>query len=364
MSESDIKFMGEAMIEAAKGLGLVAPNPLVGAVIVKEGRIVARGFHSKCGQAHAELDAINNASCDLKGATLFCNLEPCCHTNKKTPPCVPIIIASGISRVVIANLDPNPAVSGKGILQLRENNIEVTGNVLKVEGEKLNEIFFYHIINKKIFINLKAAQTLDGHIQSISGDSKWISNEDCRKEAHELRLKYDGIFIGRNTLNNDDPRLNIRMGINSKNKIPLRIILGSPHKFNWDSYILNNNLDKNFYLVPKNSLSTLDKEKLKTLSLGHIIEHESLEKSLKELYNLNITSLLVEGGSKVLSTFLKEEAFNKLTIFQAPILLGKGFGILDKESLKISDSIELKLSSVKNVNGNIKVELDKLCSQE
>jgi diaminohydroxyphosphoribosylaminopyrimidine deaminase/5-amino-6-(5-phosphoribosylamino)uracil reductase len=191
MIHSDADFMKHCFYLAEKGRGMTSPNPLVGCVIVQNDEIVATGYHRKAGLAHAELDAIENTQANLKGATLYCNLEPCCHTNKKTPPCAQRIILENISKVVIANLDPNPYVAGRGVELLRKNGIEVITGVLEEEGEKLNEIFFKNMREQKPFVHLKIAQTLDGKIATNTGSSQWITNENleskCIKCASNMR---------------------------------------------------------------------------------------------------------------------------------------------------------------------------------
>ncbi|MBK23818.1 MAG: riboflavin biosynthesis protein RibD [Halobacteriovorax sp.] len=362
-SEIDIKFMNLAFKEAEKAKGFVSPNPMVGAVIVKDERVIGRGFHSKSGMPHAEIEALKDCSEDTSGATLYCNLEPCCHSNKQTPPCVPEVIKAGFKRVVICNVDPNPEVSGKGIKALRDSGIEVEVGVLEPEGEKLNEVFFHSILSDTPFIHLKAAQTLDGKIQSFTGDSKWISNESCRKRSHGLRLTYDAILIGRETLNNDNPSLNIRMGVDANGKIPFRVILGDPEKFNWDSYLFREDIEKNIFITT-NKIDSLDSLKRKIIEKGQVIENHNLIKSLIELKKLGIQSVLIEGGSKVLSSFLKEGLFNKLTIFQAPKLLGNGEGIFKSTNNLISDSLNLKITNTEVIEGNLMIELRKQCLQE
>lgn len=361
--ETDEKFMKLALAEASKGVGLVSPNPLVGAVIVKDNEVIATGYHQRCGGPHAEVEAIESTTQSLKGSTLYCNLEPCCHTNKKTPPCAPLVIEAGFSRVVIANVDPNPEVSGKGVEQLREAGIEVEIDVLKEEGKTLNEVFFHHIKEETPFVHLKAAQTLDGKIKSMTGDSKWISNEDCRKESHLMRLEYDAVLVGRETLNKDNPKLDIRMGINNKNKIPKRIIWGSPKNFNWDSYLLKENIEKNIFLV-NGDLEGIDTHQNEILSQGKVILSNGLEEDLKKLKEVGVYSMLVEGGSRVLTEFIDKQMFNRMTLFQSPKLIGNGEGIYSSDSKEISCSIEMKLMDVRNINGNLRIDLERKCLQE
>lgn len=358
------KFMSLAFEQANHGLGHVAPNPLVGAVIVKNGEVIASGFHRKSGEDHAEADAIKNSEVSVAGSTLYCNLEPCSHLDKKTPPCAPLIIESGISTVVISNLDPNPKVSGKGLQLLRENGIEVVTGVLEEEGLKLNEVFFHHIVNKTPFIHLKAAQTLDGKIQTTSGDSKWISSESSRKQAHLLRLKYDAVLVGRNTLNNDNPRLDIRMGVESNGKIPKRIIVGNPEKYNWDSELLKSNADKNIYIIGENTISNLGSHEKNIMNKGLVVSKKSIFKSMSDLYKAGINSILVEGGSRILSSFIEDELFNRITLFQAPKLIGNGEGIFTSENKAMSSALNLKITEVELIENNLKIELEKVCLQE
>lgn len=362
-SDTDIKFMRLAFEQAIKAKGQVSPNPLVGAVIVKAGKVIGSGFHSKSGNPHAEIEAINNCLESTKDSTLYCNLEPCIHTNKLTPPCAPEVVKAGFKRVVIANKDPNPNVAGKGIQLLLDSGVEVEVGVLKDEGEKLNEVFFHSILNELPFIHLKAAQTLDGKIQSIDGDSKWISNENCRKISHDYRLSYDAILIGRRTLNNDNPSLSIRMGIDSKGKLPFRIIIGDPNKFNWDSYLFRENLEKNIFLSTSH-ISNIGELKQEIIKKGQLIEISDLEMSLKELKKRGVQSILVEGGSKVLSSFLDKGLFNKITVFQAPLLLGNGEGIYSSDNKKISESLHLEIDNLQIIDGNLMIELRKKCLQE
>ena len=211
MNKNFEKYMHMTLELAKKGAGLVSPNPLVGAIIVKDNEVIAQGYHKKVGLAHAEVDALNNATAPVDGATLFCNLEPCCHTNKRTPPCAPQIIEAGIKKVIIANLDPNPEVAGKGVKLLQDHGIEVVTGILEKEGQQLNEIFFTHITKGKAFVELKMAQTLDGKMASMSGDSKWITSEESRKLVHQHRLNYDAIVVGANTARFDDPSLTVRL---------------------------------------------------------------------------------------------------------------------------------------------------------
>lgn len=360
--EEDLKFMNMAFREAEKGRGTVSPNPLVGAILVKDGLVIGRGYHKMAGGDHAEVDAIKNASENLDGATLYCNLEPCCHLDKRTPPCVPLIIKSNIKRVVISNLDPNPKVSGMGVEQLRNSGIEVEVDVLKEEGLKLNEIFFHHIVNKTPFVHLKVAQTLDAKICDGSGYSKWISNEQSRKEVHQLRMNYDAVLIGRKTMNQDDPQLNIRMDVDSKGKLPFRIIWGNPLEFDWNSYLLRESTHKNIY-VYESDISELSSIKKTILGKGKTINSNNVETILQELYKLGITSVLVEGGTKVLSTFLDSELFQKFTVYSAAKFLGNGNASYQSSRFSLEECPTLKVTDVALLDQNIKITMENICSQ-
>lgn len=355
--EKDIYYMRLALFEAEKAIGQTAPNPMVGSLIVKDEKIISRGFHTRSGEAHAEVMAINNSFASVENSTLYCTLEPCCHESKKTPPCVPLIINSKIKRVVIGSLDPNPSVMGKGVELLRSSGIEVVINILNEECIKLNEVFFFHIVNQKPFVHLKAAISIDGKICTKTGDSKWITNEESRTESHLLRMTYDAVLIGRNTLNEDNPKLNIRMGIDNKNKIPSRIIFGNPEFFDWNSYVLKNDQELNIYVFKPEIYENLDEKIKVTLNKGKIVFFESLRALQTSLYELGICSYLVEGGSEVLSSFINEKIYNKITLFQAPILVGNGKSFFNGTAESIKDSHKFNYENIKDINGNLKIEL-------
>ena len=209
-NDEDIKYMRMALALAERGRGHVGPNPMVGAVIVRDGRVLARGWHHVCGSLHAERDALASCSESVGGATMYVTLEPCCHHGKQ-PPCTDAIIAAGISRVVMAMTDPNPLVAGHGAAILREHGIEVTSGVLEAEARHLNRIFIKYITTRRPWVVLKWAMTLDGRIAAVSGDSKWVSGEQSRRLVHELRGRYMGIVAGKGTVLADDPMLNCRL---------------------------------------------------------------------------------------------------------------------------------------------------------
>jgi diaminohydroxyphosphoribosylaminopyrimidine deaminase/5-amino-6-(5-phosphoribosylamino)uracil reductase len=219
---NDEFYMKRALKLAAKARSMTSPNPMVGAVLVKKGKIISEDFHRKAGTPHAEALAIEKAKGEAKGTTLYINLEPCCHTEKRTPPCTKAIIAEGINEVVIGMKDPNPKVSGRGISELQKTGIQVRTGVLEDEAKKLNEAYIKHITTGKPFVILKIAMTLDGKIATPEGQSKWITSEKSRKMVHHLRSSVDAIITAIGTVKADDPELTVRI---KGNKNPLRIII-------------------------------------------------------------------------------------------------------------------------------------------
>jgi diaminohydroxyphosphoribosylaminopyrimidine deaminase/5-amino-6-(5-phosphoribosylamino)uracil reductase len=291
---------------------------MVGALLVKNGEIIGEGFHYKKGEGHAEVNAIKNATADILGATLYCSLEPCCHTNKLTPPCTDLIIKSGISKVVVATLDPNPSVAGKGLKALKKSGIKTFSGFCEEEAIELNKVFFKSVQSTLPYIHLKVAITMDGRIATAQGDSKWISTQASRSLVHEYRHQYDGVMIGRNTLNLDNPKLTARFGARLI-KSPRAIIIGDPTNFNKDSLLLKNpsNLlllntgdDKNLPIEAENSYS--------------IERSDGLEDGMKWLKTKGVESILVEGGSKVISSFIEQDLYDELTLFICPKIIGNG----------------------------------------
>lgn len=351
------KYIRRTFELAKKGMGKVSPNPLVGAVLVKDGKIISEGYHHFYGGDHAEKDAINNSTVSVEGSVLFCNLEPCCHTNKQTPPCTNFIIENKISKVVISNLDPNPEVSGKGLKQLENAGIEVEYGILEKEGLELNEVFFKWIKNNTPFIHIKLAQTLDGRICTQTGNSKWISDESARTYAHELRLKYDAVLVGSNTFHNDNPSLSIRMGINSKGKTPFRIILGNPNSLNVNLKLLSDSMTEKTIIAFEDDILINDESKTHFLNNNIILLpylKGNLDNLLFELGKLGISSVLVEGGSKVISSFIKNNAFDKISVITAPIIMGNGPSFFEDDSKsEMSDAFKLNNLKTFSINNQV-----------
>jgi len=340
--------MGRALQLARRGMGAVSPNPMVGAVIVRAGRIIAEGWHRKFGADHAELDALKQASGSVRGAAIYVTLEPCCHWGK-TPPCVDTLIEQGIKRVVIGSPDPNPLVDGKGAQILRDHGIKVTVGVLEQAARKLNEVYFHYTQTGLPFITVKYAQSLDGRIATAQGNSRWISSEGSRRFTHRLRAQHDAIMVGRGTMNADDPLLTVRL---VKGRNPLRICLDSKLRIPIDAQVLR---DDGRTLIVTTDEHGKDKiEKIRKLGKEVLVVQKGadgrveLRPLMKALAQRGISSILVEGGSEVITSFLKAGLINRMVVITAPLILGKGIeaigdlGIIDLDKAVKPTACEIK----------------------
>lgn len=335
-------LMRECLTLARRGAGAVSPNPMVGAVLFQNGKIIGKGYHKKFGFAHAEIEAIRNSRSSLKGATLVVNLEPCTHFGK-TPPCVDEIIAQGISTVIIGNKDPNPFVAGKGMAKLKRAGINVTVGVLPDECQKLNETFFKHIVQKIPFVTLKAAQTLDGKIADTKNVSQWISGEESRTYVHQLRGEYDAVLVGAGTVLADNPLLTVR---NVQGRNPHRIILDGNFRTELKHKIYKLNSEARVFLFISSNEFRSQKNKVQTF-LRHGIEVIPLKSGVHGKIDIgavlvflgkqNITSVLVEGGASIFSQFIEQRLADKVLVFVAPLILGQG-----KETISFSKTLSLK----------------------
>jgi diaminohydroxyphosphoribosylaminopyrimidine deaminase/5-amino-6-(5-phosphoribosylamino)uracil reductase len=361
---SDESYIQLAIEIAKKGMGNVSPNPLVGCVIVKNGRIVGAGYHEKFGCSHAEVNAINSANESIEGSTLYINLEPCSHTGK-TPPCVDKIIENKVKRVVIGTLDMNPLVSGSGIKKLKKAGIDVKVGVLEKECINLNKFFFKYIFKKIPYVTLKFAQTLDAHIADHNGNAKWITSIDSRRYVHNLRSKYDAVLIGAGTAYKDNPSLTVRL-VDGRN--PKRILIDSNLSLKFDLNLFKKNTDKGL-IVLTSEKSRQKQRKLKSFALLGIkvvfIKEESIGRldlkiALKELGKLNIASLLVEGGSKIFTSFIKENLFDDILMFMSPKILGCGTPSIASFGIKsLRQAVKVKIDNVKLTGDDVLIELIK-----
>lgn len=346
---------------AKKGKGKVSPNPLVGAILVKDDKIIGAGFHEKYGESHAEINAINNSRQCVEGAALYVNLEPCSHYGK-TPPCVDAIIKHKIKKVVIGTLDMNPLVCGKGIKKLKEAGIDVKAGVLENECIRLNKFFFKYITNKLPYVTLKAAQTLDGRIADKSRESKWISSLQSRKLVHTLRSEYDAVLVGSSTVLKDDPRLDVRL-VEGRN--PKKIILDTNLKLRTDHQIFKNVSDELLIVTSEQSISKIRKiNKLQSAGAKILFVKQNkegrinLKRTLQLLAKKNITSVLVEGGSEVFSSFVRESLFDEILLFISPKFLGEGIPVIKNIGVPgIKSALKLKINSLESSGDDILAEL-------
>ena len=352
--------MDLALELAEKGRGYVNPNPMVGAVVVKNGEIVGKGWHKYFGGPHAEVYALDEAGEKAEGATIYVTLEPCSHFGK-TPPCVEKIKKFKIKKCVIACLDPNPLVAGRGKKILEEAGIEVVVGVREKEAKSLNKVFMKYITEKNPYLFLKCAITLDGKIATNYNDSKWITNEKSREKVQHLRHEYMGIMVGINTLINDNPRLTARIenGVN-----PFRIVV-DPHLCTpLESNFVNMADDNKSIIITSKENEKNDKIKELENKNVKIIYMEgfdfSVDKILKKIGELKIDSVLLEGGSYLISKAFKENRIDGGEIFIAPKILGGGLPFIDGFDFKeIKDCFHLENVKFNVYDDNISVEFHK-----
>jgi len=353
-------YMKRAIKLAKRGLGRTSPNPVVGAVIVKEGKIVGEGYHRQAGLPHAEIEAIKAAGNKAKGADLYVTLEPCNH-HGRTPPCTEAILKAGIKRVFIGMHDPNPHVTGGGEKYLRQNGIYVETGILEKECQHLNEVFIKYVTTGLPFVSLKLAATLDGKIALASGEAKWITNEKSRRFVHHLRDIHDAILVGIGTVLKDNPSLTTRLP-NKKGKDPLRIILDTHLRIPLKAKLLHLKSKASTLIITGPKASDKKIEALKNLGaevMGVNLENGKL--SLKELLKIlgqrKITSVLVEGGAKVAASFLKQRLVDKTYFFYAPKLFGgKHISMIaDLDITSMEEIISFKTISIKRFDNDILV---------
>ena len=359
------KFMRLAIKEAKKGYGNVSPNPLVGAVIINNsGKIIGKGAHLKYGKNHAEVNAIESCIESPKGAMMFVTLEPCNHYGN-TPPCSERIIKEGIKKVYIGVEDRNEIVQGSGIKRLEEAGIKVEVGILENEINLLNESFFHYINYKRPFILLKSAITLDGAISTENGESKWISSEKSRKQAHKLRSIYDAIMIGKNTALVDNPKLNSRI---KNGQDPIRIVLDRKLEVPLDYKVYSDELTSKTIVFC--SILECDSQKLEILRDRNITVIDTIVKKdrkiktldlkfiIAKLGEMKITSLLVEGGAILSTNLLKLKLVDRINLFIAPKIVGSTVSFVTGELgiTKIDEAIELKDVSYKKIENDIMID--------
>ena len=360
----DLDFMARAIELAKKGQLKVQPNPMVGCVIVKNNKIIGEGWHREYGKDHAEINAIKNCKKKfgvkkalklIAGSNVYVNLEPC-SIEKNTPPCSNALIEYQIKKLFCGTLDPNPKINGRGIKLLKKVGIETSVGLLDQECKELNRVFFTNQKKSRPYIILKSAQSLDGKIALQNGESNWISNPESRKNSHHIRSKVKGILIGRNTAEQDNPSLTVRLtrnelGLGKGEAInqPVKIILGSLKKSKKVSKIFAGN--SQIIIGSKESA-----KKSKNIEYLEYKKKNFLEEFLQDLLDRDISSILVEGGQKTLNAFIVNNLFDELVLYTAPMFLGKG----SKDALSVSSpdtirtSMKLKMVRLERFKEDIK----------
>lgn len=358
----DRAMMERALALAARGRGRTSPNPMVGAVVVKDGAIVGEGYHARAGADHAEVVALVAAGAAAQGATLYVTLEPCCH-HGRTPPCVEPIIAAGIARVVAAVQDPNPLVGGGGLARLRGAEIAVEVGLLAAETARLNEAFFAYVTTGRPFVILKAAASLDGRIATRAGESRWITGEAARRRVHELRNEVGAVLVGIGTVLRDDPLLTTRLGILDQ-RDPVRIVVDSLARLPPQAKVINRSsaaptLAAVSAEAPRARIEALERLGVRVLEVEGSPKRVPLHRLMEALGKLEITSLMIEGGAEINASALRDGIVDKVLLFLAPILVGgRGApGVVGGEDIgRLADAVRLRDVRVERVGEDILVE--------
>jgi diaminohydroxyphosphoribosylaminopyrimidine deaminase/5-amino-6-(5-phosphoribosylamino)uracil reductase len=319
-TKEDLRYMKRALSLAKKAEGMTSPNPLVGAVLVKFGRILAEGYHLRPGLPHAEAIVLERAGSKARGSTLYVNLEPCCHLDKRTPPCAQAIIKAGVKRVVIGMIDPNPKVSGRGIELLKKAGIKVQAGLLEEEAKRLNEIYIKHITTGLPFVILKIAMTLDGKIATETGESKWITSLESRRYVHRLRSKVDAVLTAIGTVKADDPELTVRL---VKGRSPVRVVIDPELEIPPQAKVLRTPPTTIIFTKTEVRNPTSDLSFPEGVEVEYFnSERLDLKEAMKSLYRRGITSVMIEGGASLNYYALKDGIVDKVMIFIAPKIIG------------------------------------------
>lgn len=350
----------ERAIELAKrARGFTSPNPMVGAVIVKDGKVIGEGYHERCGELHAERNALASLTESAEGATIYVTLEPCCHYGK-TPPCTEAIIEHKLAKVVIGSRDPNPLVSGKGAAILRKAGIEVVEDFVREECDAINPIFFHYITTKRPYVAMKYAMTMDGKIATRTGASKWITGEATRNHVQTLRHAYKGIMVGIGTVLADNPMLNCRMqgGIN-----PVRIVCDTHLRIPMDCQIVQTaDTIETILATSTNEKEKIDQLIKKGVQILQIPEKDGcidLNLLMQTLGEKGIDSILLEGGGRLNDSFLREKLIQKAYVYLAPKIFGGEDAKTPVEGIGISlpeQSANFKLQQIQQIEEDILLE--------
>ncbi len=348
------KYMDLTIKLAEKGRGLTSPNPMVGCIIVKRGRIVGKGCHKKAGTEHAEILAIRDAGKKTVNSTMYVNLEPCSHWGR-TPPCTESIVEASVREVIIGMKDPNPLVDG--FKELKFRGLKTKIGILEKEAKKLNEAYIKYVKSKRPFVIMKVAMSLDGRIATATGDSKYITSKEARTYVHELRREVDAVMVGLNTVIRDNPRLTTRL-VNGKN--PLKIVVDSQLKIPKNSNLMK---DPSALIiattnnVPKSKIKKLEESGVKVIVTKPKNGMVDLKELMKQLGNHEITSVMIEGGSQLNSSAIKAGIVDKILIFAAPKLIGNGIAAVGSLGVKkIDKAINLKSTVTRKIGNDTLIE--------
>jgi diaminohydroxyphosphoribosylaminopyrimidine deaminase/5-amino-6-(5-phosphoribosylamino)uracil reductase len=359
MKKDHSYFMNLAMKLALKAKGNTSPNPMVGALIVKDGRIISSGYHEKAGMRHAEIIALEEAGKNAKGSRLYVTLEPCTHFGR-TPPCVDRIIKSGIKEVIVGMIDPNPLNNGRGINILKQHKIKVKVGIFEERLKKINEPFIKYITKRIPFVTVKVAESLDGKIATKLGDSKWITSDRSRVFAHRLRQDYDAIMVGVNTVLRDNPKLDAWF---SKKQL-IKIVVDSQLSIPCNANIFSKNSQVIIVTLPiclgqETENRKMLSQRARVLEVKEKAGQISLRSMMKKLAQLEITNILVEGGGTLIGSLFDEELVDKVLIFISPKIIGGKEAIssvMGKGIAHIENAIKLKDVKVRRLGEDLLVE--------
>jgi len=361
IGSADERFMDEALELAEGAAGLTSPDPMVGAVIVKKGKIISRGYHAQVGTPHAESYALMKAGRRSRGATMYVNLEPCCHWGNN-PPCVDLIIRAGIKRVVAAMKDPNPLVSGKGFRQLRSAGVKVRVGVLKDRAKKLNEAFVKHITRGVPFVTMKAAMSLDGKICTSGGESRWISSKESRKLVHKMRGRVDAVMVGIGTVLKDDPSLTTRM-IKGARKDPLKIIIDRNARVPLSSKAVRHSPERTLVVVSRGAagdrIKKLGKMGVRIFKAPSRKDAVDLLAVMKFLGDEGVQSVMIEGGGGLAAGAINSGIVDRVMFFIAPKIIGGREALTPVEGAgvkRLADSVKLRDLACRKVGEDFLIE--------
>ena len=358
------EFIRRALRLAAKGAGTTSPNPMVGAVVVRQGKIVGQGYHHKAGEPHAEILALRQAGGKARGATLYLNLEPCDHFGR-TPPCTQAILEAGVKRVIAGMKDPNPRVSGRGLRRLREAGVDVMVGVLEEECRELNRAFCKYITTRTPWVTLKVAASLDGKIATRTGDARWISGEASRNYVHQLRQAADAVMVGIGTVLQDDPLLTVRLPGKKITRQPLRIVVDSHLKIPLRSQLVLTAGRYPTLVATTKAASPFKMDRLAKAQVDILLmpadrqRRVSLPSLMGELGHRGIVSILLEGGPTLNAGALKENLVDRLIFFLSPKLIGgeKAPGAIGGEGVLLAKEAQaMKILQIKRFGPDLMIE--------